>query len=214
MRMKAGWNEDTLPFAVEHWTKGESASVIAAKLRQLTGGGRWPTRNAVIAKLHRSGKLGHGSNPERPQLHPNGRRAHNQSQAQRREQRRKAVRPAGEARPHAALPPPSSKPFVEPIPGYLPPEAQRVTFDDLEAQHCKWPLGVPGAPDFRFCGGARIIGRPYCVHHEAIAISRPVVVRRPRPPSGGYRIVHDATSAQVAPTQRPAARSNAETEDA
>jgi GcrA cell cycle regulator len=34
---------------------------------------------------------------------------------------------------------------------------------------CCWPLGDPGAPDFRFCGGEAVAGKPYCAEHAAVA---------------------------------------------
>ena len=30
---------------------------------------------------------------------------------------------------------------------------------------CHWPFGHPSEPDFRFCGAAAVIGRPYCAEH-------------------------------------------------
>jgi hypothetical protein len=52
----------------------------------------------------------------------------------------------------------------------------------LAAGACRWPLGDPQQPDFRFCGGAAI-KQPYCEHHRALAYLAP------RPSRGhGFRI--------------------------
>lgn len=39
--------------------------------------------------------------------------------------------------------------------------ATPVTFTGLEPHHCKFPLGDPLSPDFRFCGGKRLDEYPY-----------------------------------------------------
>jgi GcrA cell cycle regulator len=35
----------------------------------------------------------------------------------------------------------------------------------LERRHCRWPLGDPRDRDFRYCGGKRLSGFPYCAEH-------------------------------------------------
>jgi GcrA cell cycle regulator len=48
------------------------------------------------------------------------------------------------------------------------PLAQRRTLLTLENQHCRWPVGEVGEPDFFFCGhpSADVLdGRPYCAWH-------------------------------------------------
>ncbi|PPR17879.1 MAG: hypothetical protein CFH37_00847 [Alphaproteobacteria bacterium MarineAlpha9_Bin7] len=40
---------------------------------------------------------------------------------------------------------------------------------DLTERMCRWPIGHPGDPDFRFCGEAKIAGRPYCAEHCSLA---------------------------------------------
>ncbi len=30
---------------------------------------------------------------------------------------------------------------------------------------CKWPIGHPGDPGFRFCGDPALVGKPYCQDH-------------------------------------------------
>lgn len=44
-----------------------------------------------------------------------------------------------------------------------------VTFAQLKHIHCRWPLGDPHTPEFRFCGAARLGEKPYCAGHFAQA---------------------------------------------
>ena len=41
--------------------------------------------------------------------------------------------------------------------------------EDLTEKMCRWPIGHPGDPDFRFCGKPRIPTRPYCGEHCVLA---------------------------------------------
>jgi GcrA cell cycle regulator len=47
---------------------------------------------------------------------------------------------------------------------------------DLGPNDCRWPIGEPRSPDFRFCGKPHTPGRPYCDHHWEMAFQPP----RPR----------------------------------
>lgn len=38
---------------------------------------------------------------------------------------------------------------------------------------CRWPIGHPDKPDFRFCGEPAVPGRSYCAKHAAVAYVRP-----------------------------------------
>lgn len=49
------------------------------------------------------------------------------------------------------------------------PAAQNVTTANLTERMCRWPIGHPGDPEFRFCGNQRVPGRPYCADHCALA---------------------------------------------
>lgn len=33
------------------------------------------------------------------------------------------------------------------------------TFEELDRHHCRWPLGEPGTPEFRYCGAERMNGK-------------------------------------------------------
>jgi GcrA cell cycle regulator len=43
------------------------------------------------------------------------------------------------------------------------------TLLELENYDCRWPIGDPKQPNFHFCGGPNLPGRPYCEHHWRMA---------------------------------------------
>lgn len=53
-------------------------------------------------------------------------------------------------------------------------EHNEVTFQELERHHCRWPLGDPRRPDFRFCGCTRVEKSPYCQEHTDASFNKPV----------------------------------------
>jgi GcrA cell cycle regulator len=57
------------------------------------------------------------------------------------------------------------------------PHSERVTIMELREFMCRWPLGDPTTPDFRFCGARSITGLPYCTHHARFAY-QPVADRK------------------------------------
>jgi len=42
---------------------------------------------------------------------------------------------------------------------------ENCTLAELHEDSCRWPLGDPRDPDFRYCGRAKVKDRPYCKHH-------------------------------------------------
>jgi GcrA cell cycle regulator len=40
---------------------------------------------------------------------------------------------------------------------------------ELREFMCRWPLGDPTTPEFRYCGTQALMGLPYCPHHAQIA---------------------------------------------
>lgn len=113
------------------------------------------TRNAVIGKVHRLGLSGRvtAARPERP---------------------RAATQPRPQVRvAQIAAPTPVIEEPLEPMPG------DPVTVLSLSGAMCKWPLGDPSKPDFRFCGRKSKAGAPYCEHHSRMAY-QPAQMRRDR----------------------------------
>lgn len=50
------------------------------------------------------------------------------------------------------------------------PKGREVTFADLKWSQCRWPLGAPGTPEFRFCGFPKAPGRTrYCEFHRTMS---------------------------------------------
>lgn len=45
-----------------------------------------------------------------------------------------------------------------------------VTMKELQPHHCKYPIGDPKLPDFRFCGCRRTVSSPYCEKHTLICL--------------------------------------------
>ncbi|KAB0676576.1 GcrA family cell cycle regulator [Aureimonas leprariae] len=53
--------------------------------------------------------------------------------------------------------------------GEVVPIARNLTLVQLTERTCKWPLGDPLSPDFRFCGNHSDESSPYCQYHARIA---------------------------------------------
>jgi len=168
------WNNQSIvDLVLELWDQGrtgtEIANTIEVRFKVLL------TRNAVMAKLDRMGKLGKRAGAKG---------ASGMSKAQKEAIRRKAVKTVAEKAAVVVLakaePPPQGwfaiqnkpvevKPYVERQARVFDP-GKLVTFDQLdEASHCKWPIGDPKTPEFRFCGEAKVVGLPYCKDCLAIA---------------------------------------------
>jgi GcrA cell cycle regulator len=164
----AAWTDERVELLKKLWSDGLSASQIAAQI----GG---VTRNAVIGKVHRLGLSGRAkSNAPAAQQQP-----------------RKPARPAShvlqrsQAAPHraAAAAMPADVPALTPEPLVdLPdeiaiPMSQRVTLMELRESMCRWPMGDPTTPEFRFCGARAVTALPYCAHHAQVAY-QPAADRR------------------------------------
>ncbi len=67
----------------------------------------------------------------------------------------------------------------------LPEFEQRVTIMELREGMCRWPIGDPTSPEFRFCGARADIGSPYCDHHARIAYQPAADRRRERKVANG-----------------------------
>jgi GcrA cell cycle regulator len=162
------WTDERVELLKKLWSDGLSASQIAAELGNVT-------RNAVIGKVHRLGLSGRAkdkaaSTPQRP---------------------RKASR--APSAPAPITPVSRSNVVIAPLPhpaaleekgtevladeDMAIPMSERVTIMDLRESMCRWPMGDPTKPEFRFCGARSITGLPYCNHHARIAY-QPVTDRR------------------------------------
>ena len=159
------WTDERVELLRKLWQDGLSASQIAGEL------GNGITRNAVIGKVHRLGMSGRVKPPNAATARPRA---------------PKPTRPAGTLpmRPlmtrgntalatatlTAEMPRPRSAEHV------VVPLSEPVTITDLREHMCRWPIGDPTSPEFRFCG-ARSSDGPYCAGHSRMAY-QPVQDRR------------------------------------
>lgn len=148
-----GWTDERVTLLKRLWVEGKTAAEIA----KLIGGG--VTRNAVIGKAHRlklSGRIspiqenarGDGATPQRAVSTP-------------RKVQKQAVARV------------SNREIIAPV--QLPKVEENYCFGegfslvDLKERMCRWPIGDPQEPGFKFCGGPSVEGVPYCNHHARLA---------------------------------------------
>ncbi len=150
------WTDERVELLRQHWTEGKSASQIAGLL------GHGLTRNAIIGKVHRLGLAGRAKAPGSSAPRPRPAQA----------PRPQAVRPAPQPRVHGAtalaMAPAQVEDEAEALESVVLPMSLRVTIVDLRETMCKWPLGDPTSPEFRYCGSTCANG-PYCAHHSRMA---------------------------------------------
>ena len=156
------WTDERVELLKKLWNDGLSASQIAGEIGSVT-------RNAVIGKVHRLGLSG---------------RARPQSASPPRARKAPTARPSGPTMPlhtlhtrgatalapspqHEAEVAPAAQPMTNP--DVVVPFSERVTIMDLKESMCRWPLGDPTTPEFRYCGGKSEVGTPYCSYHCKIA---------------------------------------------
>ena len=70
-----------------------------------------------------------------------------------------------------------AQPLAHTESGEVVPMSRNLTLVQLSERTCKWPLGDPLSPDFRFCGNHSQDASPYCKYHARIAF-QPVSERR------------------------------------
>lgn len=156
------------------WGNGYSANDIAKNL----GGG--VTRNAVIGKAHRL-KLSASAASNRSAIEPPSKTAGVVITKINKVSKRPSIL--------GSLPPVKAsdmqaratttvvrQPMLRPIETVRRSDGIPVT--KAGERHCRWPIGDPRSPDFRFCGCEIQEGLPYCTHHARIAYQ--TVSRRSR----------------------------------
>lgn len=149
------WTDARVERLKELWTSGQSASQIAAELGDVT-------RNAVIGKVHRLGlasrkTVGLASikkTATSPVLNV---------------PRQTAFRaPTVVTRGNTAVKLEAETVTAEPR-AQIVPIFQYVTLMQLQNSSCRWPIGDPMSPDFRFCGAKTENGATYCSYHACLA---------------------------------------------
>ncbi len=177
------WTDERVEQLRKLWLDGKSASQIAAELSHGI------TRNAVIGKVHRLGLSGRVKSPT--QAAPRPRPAKPQSTSHSSGSGSGASHGTGGASPGmiqrsqtaprqsmpmsrgatalAYAPRADLEPVLRPTEEVVIPMSERVTIMELKESMCRWPLGDPATPEFRYCGTKSPIGDTYCTHHARIA---------------------------------------------
>ncbi|MBB5764215.1 GcrA family cell cycle regulator [Methylorubrum rhodesianum] len=171
------WTDERVELLRRLWDDGLSASQIALQI----GG---VSRNAVIGKVHRLGLAG--------RVKPIGPAA---AQGRRKDDLPAEVEVETLVVEEPTLPEPPAIVAHRPAPNFpLRPSpapepvalavSERVTIMDLRDSMCRWPMGDPTSPEFRFCGARSITGLPYCTQHAQVAYQPAAERKRDRRVAG------------------------------
>jgi len=165
------WTNERIELLQKLWLEGWSASRIA---RELACG---ITRNAVIGKVYRLGLSGRvnarsGNGPASPP----------HQKAPRRPAPRRADSPQFAGNTALAFHPfVIAAPAPQTVRDVVVPISEPVTIAELRESMCRWPIGDPAQPEFRFCGAKKLPGQgPYCAGHAGIAYQTQHERRRER----------------------------------
>lgn len=146
------WTPEKIAALRDLWDTGASASIIGSQIGA--------SRNAVIGKAHRLKLERRSSNDTRAATAA-----------------RKAKGQIGVARPRAVISCVRLEP--SPLPRPVVTDVARVSFDDLEPHHCRFPVGEPGREAFGFCGHVKVDGLSYCADHAVRVFNAPAAPRKP-----------------------------------
>lgn len=69
---------------------------------------------------------------------------------------------------------------------------------------CRWPIGDPTTPEFRFCGDTKVLGRAYCEAHLWRATDGPVRVHRAALVAPAEPVQNNAPAAALSRVPAPA----------
>jgi GcrA cell cycle regulator len=186
MDINPGWNDERVAILCDGWRKGETASVIAARLNEGLPERLHVSRSAVLGRARRM-KLSGQYREKPPRIAPAPKirppraprvKAETKPQAMRRPPKSANRQPnhsayqKGNADPKKADAIKSSyaaygKEIVDSF-NHLPDDA--IPLIGRPFGSCGWPVGVPvSACDQMCCGHRAIEGKPYCEDHAAIA---------------------------------------------
>ncbi len=169
------WTDERVELLRQLWLGGRSASQISAEL------GLGVTRNAVIGKVHRLGLSGRAKSatPAAPRVRQRPAPAPRATIAARTNPGAHVVR-GNTALAFSIDTAIDAQPvFHEDV---VVPMSLRVTIVELREAMCRWPLGDPTTPEFRYCGIQSPGSGPYCAHHGRMAYQPAQDRRRERDP--------------------------------
>jgi GcrA cell cycle regulator len=168
------WTDERVELLRQLWLDGRSASQISAEL------GLGITRNAVIGKVHRLGLSGRAKSPSPAAPRVRQRPAATTPRAPMATRTSNGGGGGHVVRGNTALAF-SIDTAVDTQPVFhedvVVPMSLRVTIVELKEAMCRWPLGDPTTPEFRYCGIQSTGSGPYCAHHGKMAY-QPVQDRR------------------------------------
>ncbi|MER2520683.1 MAG: GcrA family cell cycle regulator [Bdellovibrionales bacterium] len=168
------WTEQKIEMLKEMWGHGYSASEIAKQLGGLT-------RNAVIGKAHRLKLSVRGASPRiEAKSQQRGVAASSVTSALSASSNQGAGSVKSSSRKRVMLRPLPSMPLPTEVPSH---QERASTFHALDSikrsegisvtkagdRQCRWPVGDPRSPDFRFCGCPAYESLPYCIDHARVA---------------------------------------------
>ena len=166
------WTEQQVQTLRKMWGNGYSASDIAKDL----GGG--VTRNAVIGKAHRlklSAAAGMSRNVPQPLSKTSGVAMAKIKKVNKKRVTLRGMPPVQQNRESAVRIKPRK---ALPRAADVVKRTEGIPVTKAGEHHCRWPIGDPRSPDFRFCGCDSLDGFPYCADHARVAYQ--TVSRRAR----------------------------------
>lgn len=168
------WTDERIDYATRRWKEGGSGAEIAAELNE-TGTGLTFTKNSVICKMFRLGLSFQGGSRD-------GRSSADRVTRVRTEKTgvarvRSAAKPAKsqDRAPKEVRQAQSRVTRLINDTTIVAPQMPETTFYGSDAVQslvdnaCKWPVGDPLNPDFRFCCSPQESGFVYCAFHARMA---------------------------------------------
>src|ERR1700730_14812853 len=173
---KMSWTNERIELLQKLWLEGADASPTPSELACGI------TSNAVIGKVYRLGLSGRVSarSGKVPASPPH-------QKAPRRPAHRHADSPRIAGNTALAFHPFAIEaPTPQKVRDVVVPISEPVTISELRESMCRWPIGDPAQPDFRFCGAKKLPGHgPYCACHAGIAYQTQHDRRRERRRANG-----------------------------